>query len=841
LVADFGIAYVKRPLPEDLDELNTLDAREATTFIAGGDLYFRDLAAPGARERNVTFRETGGMGDVKDVEMSFDGTRLLFAMRMPEIEGADPEDQPKWNIWEYDIAADELRRIIASDIIAEDGHDVAPHYLPDGRIIFSSDRQRASKAILLDEGKPQFSALDESRNEHAVVLHVMNEDGSDIHQVSFNQSHDLDPVVLSSGEVVFTRWDNMGNRNNLNLYKMKPDGTELQLLYGANSHQTGTDGGLVEFLQPREMPDGSLMVVLRPGSGSYLGGDIVKIDVENYIENTQPTLANAGVLTGPAQESVSVNETRTDQLPSPGGRFNSAFPLWDGTDRAFVSWTPCRLLEGTRIVPCTDDRIADPNAEEAPPLYSIYIYDPEAGTQVPVFTPQEGFMYSDVVAAQPRTLPNIIFDKQGGVELDQTLVDENVGILDIRSVYDFEGAYSDFAAGIPTISALADPALTTADQRPARFLRIVKAVGIPDDNVKDFVGNAFGRSAGQLMREIVGYAPIEPDGSVRIKVPANVPLAVSALDQEGRRITARHQSWLQVRPGEVVECNGCHWPSSGVSHGRPDAFAAVNQGAPFDGYQFPNTEAMFFANFGETMAESRTRIDPTALNPTLDIRYDDVWTDEIAAGRPKDASFEYSYGDLTTPGPADAACQTTWTSTCRIVINYETHIHPLWGKDRGPDTCTDCHTTDNAGMDRVADAQLDLTDGPSDQAGRTDLFKSYVELLFPDFEEELNMAGNLTDVLVQRTDGAGNPVFLTDDEGNLILDDMGNPIPILDPVTVPPAMSVAGATVSGSFFDLFAPGGTHEGRLDPAELKLIAEWLDIGGQYYNNPFDAPDN
>ena len=31
----------------------------------------------------------------------------------------------------------------------------------------------------------------------------------------------------------------------------------------------------------------------------------------------------------------------------------------------------------------------------------------------------------------------------------------------------------------------------------------------------------------------------------------------------------------------------------------------------------------------------------------------------------------------------------------------------------------------------------------------------------------------------------------------------------------------------------------HTGTLNPAELKLIAEWLDIGGQYYNNPFAVP--
>ena len=69
--------------------------------------------------------------------------------------------------------------------------------------------------------------------------------------------------------------------------------------------------------------------------------------------------------------------------------------------------------------------------------------------------------------------------------------------------------------------------------------------------------------------------------------------------------------------------------------------------------------------------------------------------------------------------------------------------------------------------------------------------------------------------------------------------DDGAPIPILVNVNVPPSMSVNGAGASGNFFNLFRTGGSHEGFLSPAELRLIAEWLDVGGQYYNNPFDAP--
>jgi hypothetical protein len=287
-------------------------------FHAGGDLYVRDQAAPSAPETNVTGALTQGMGDVRDVEGSFDGTKVVFALHLPMIEGADPEDQPTWNIWEYDATTQQLHRVIPSDIVAEEGDDIMPHYLPDGRIVFSSTRQRQSKAILLDEGKPQFDAQDEDREEPAFLLHVMNADGSDIHQISFNQSHDLDPSVMDDGRIMFSRWDHAGGNNEINLYAMRPDGTQLELLYGAHSHATGTDGSDVEFLDPRPADNGNVIVRAQPFTATDFGGDLLEIDVANYVENTQPTAAESRRLNGPAQEAARpCNVVRTIEGPSP--------------------------------------------------------------------------------------------------------------------------------------------------------------------------------------------------------------------------------------------------------------------------------------------------------------------------------------------------------------------------------------------------------------------------------------------------------------------------------------------------------------------------------------------
>ena len=75
------------------------------------------------------------------------------------------------------------------------------------------------------------------------------------------------------------------------------------------------------------------------------------------------------------------------------------------------------------------------------------------------------------------------------------------------------------------IAAVADSVQTPPANRPARFLRIEKAVAIPDEDTVDLDNTAFGPNIQQGMREVIGYAPIEPDGSVRVKVPANVALA----------------------------------------------------------------------------------------------------------------------------------------------------------------------------------------------------------------------------------------------------------------------------------------------------------------------------
>ncbi len=857
---DFPIFYVKRTIPPNTDDLRMLrDAVKPTQnqlVVPKADLFKRASASPSADETNITARITGNdTYDIKDVDVSLDGKKVVFAMRGPLTQQMKQKDMPTWHLWEYVIATDTLQQVIPATLVPDESNNVAPHYMPDGRVVFSSTAQRQSKATLLDEGKPQFEAQDEDRNEPAFVLHVIDQLRTEFHQISFNQSHDRDATVLSNGRILWSRWDHAPGKDGMHLYTSNPDGTDVQLYYGANSHMTGTNpqgtnDAVIEFVKPKEMQDGRILTIVRPYTDVDFGGDLVIINGNQFVENNQPLLADAG-LPGPAQTRATTNNVIDVPGPSPGGRFNSAFPIWDNSGRILVSWSQCRLLDATTaaIVPCTDARLADPNVKTAPPLYSVWMFNPSQNTLLPVMPPVENVMVTDIVAAEPRTLQNIILDKVPGVDIDQELVTENVGVIDIRSVYDFDG--TDTAK--PSTPALADPAQTTAAQRPARFIRLAKPVSIPDRDVLDLNNAAFGASG--FMREILGYAPVEPDGSVRIKVPANVAFQIDVLDVNGRRISPAHAAWLQVRPGEILTCNGCHTPAtpqSPRSHGRQGLFNSAYPGAPAAGSPFPHTVSTFLPGAGETMAQARARTSCTTdtpkckqMLPSVNLYYQDVWTDPTSAGRAADASFDYSYNNALqffTPAPNTACLDSfggpsKWRSNCRIVINYPKHIQALWDLKRQTvdamgnvvtdHTCTQggCHTTAPAAGATVAvqapAGQLNLTTDACDQEPLQPV--SYCHLLFQHDKQEVIM-GALT-LVPGPPDAAGNPTT----------------------VPVGPFMNAGSANgaLSSAFLGRFAPGSgsTHAGYLSPAELRLISEWLDIGAQFFNNPFDpaAPVN
>ncbi|WP_374585819.1 HzsA-related protein [Ideonella dechloratans] len=839
VAGDVPLVYVKRA-----DTLN-LNPTDGAPFAPGGDLMLREKSSPSAPEHNLTQQFTQGKGDVSGPEVSYDAKKVVFAMRCPSsntsrIDGV-AACTGRWNLWEYDMSSGGLtggsfRRLTASTT----DDDVDPVYLPGHRgFVFTSNRQTKSH---LDQALGRsYYALDEYERQRVFNLHTMDADGGTITQISFNQSHDRSPVIRPNGDIMFSRWDHVGDRNHFKVFRMKPDGTDMFVLYGAHSEGN-------TYLHPRDMDPagkyaGYLSTDAMPLQRTKEGGALLLIDAANYSEQNTP--ANSTVPTTGGQQQLTAQELNMDRGFSRYGRVTTPYPLWDGTNRLLLAYKPCEVTRNGEVTPCAklssdeiarleatdrtkEELAADTVQDNVPPHYAIYMFDPAQQTWLVVAAPPAGFMYIDPVALQARTEPHTV----EATNVDADLAAQNLGLLEVRSVYDTDGlgrmgdavlGAADLKSGCTTAIAKTTPtdALDTRPQvadlirmknpadsaygcSPARFVRAVRAVAPPANtmNLREAIGETNFEP-----QQILGYAPIEPDGSFKLVVPADTPIGLAVVDSEGRAFQT-HTNWIQIRPGERRTCDGCHSPRRGAS---------LNSGSIVDTMPSALRSALASAHLsGETMASTRTRLDANALKLVSDLIYQDVWADTTQAGvsaRPA-ISLRYTGNadpsqDLATPVPTDG------------IINYPEHIQPLWTRNRGSNTCTNCHN---------ASAGLNLL-GTVAGSGR---LASYDELLIGDPVIDPSTGLPKTQLKNGVPEVVRQPALVETgaSEGDAL--GLARKSRLMEILAGTLLMSAADAQTAH-------PTPTtvnHAGMLNAAEKRLLAEWMDLGGKYYNDPFNA---
>jgi hypothetical protein len=851
---DVPVAYVKRSTSL------SMNPTDGAPTAPGGDLIVREKSSASAQEHNVTSVITQGNGDASDPEVSYDGKKIVFALRCPtsntsQINGV-AACTGRWNIWEYDmtngLANGTLRRITSSTT----DDDADPYYLPGGAgFVFTSNRQekaRPNQAL-----GQSYKALDEYEREAVMNLHTMDANGGNIRQISFNQSHDRNPVVRPNGDIMFSRWEHVGDRNRFAVFRSKPDGTDMFVLYGAQSPGNS-------FLHPRDMDPagayrGHLTSSLMPLSGTQEGGALMVIDAFNYSENNTRAFVSAPAQGG--QRSVTEDPINDGMGLSINGRLTTPYPLWDGTNRVLLSYASCDVIdtaEGNVLRPCVIARNLDPEAfarvgarnvlaselatnrfqQNRRPVYAVYMYNPATQKMTIVASPPAGFMYTDPIAIQARAEPNAT----PPVAVDATLAAQNLALIEVRSVYDTDGlnrmgeqmlTAADRPAGcdrgiattaapaeesetrttVANIMAIKDPANPAYHCTPVRFVRAMRAVAPPQGMTG--LRSSIGETEFE-QQQILGYAPVEPDGSFKLHVPADTPLALSIIDSKGRAIQT-HTNWIQVRPGERRTCDGCHSPRRGAS---------LNSGVVVN--TMPAALRASIASThetGETMAATRTRQTPAALSLQADLDFTDVWADTAQSGITARAPIQIRYTGNANPADDLQTLAPATTGVRRGVINYPEHIQPLWTRARGPNgahTCTNCHSDA---------AVLDLR-GTTSGTGR---LTSYEELLVGD--PIIDTGTGLPRIvirdgepmvergapLVETSSGAGNSAGGTRKSrlGEILF---GEEL-------------LAGAAARTAHPNPPNTAPNHAAMLNKAELRLVTEWMDLGGQYYNDPFN----
>ncbi|MHB8862950.1 MAG: HzsA-related protein [Pirellulaceae bacterium] len=458
-------------------------------YAWGENLYTLTPPRPDGVLKNLTQLENGL---VQGPHVSCDGTSILFAMR-PQA------DRGGFHIYEVHVDGSELRQLTLGNC-----NDVDPAYLPDGRIIFSSDRA----------GYQEYYHQERSR-----ALYVMDPNGANLEQVTFNPNQDYEPRVLSDGRVLYSsyrfyaqdgspgpvRGESYGiTRIETVLRVILPDGSGDQLLYGAMRgsffaplrpmpfsdqragwHRRGYHVG-VSVSQAREMPDGRI-VCTTPAGLTLLDMTGGPTDCELPLFPEVVNLAGG--------EEVYIHNY-DDQ--NPVGRFTSPYPLDD--EWILVSHAPWNDLRGSGYG-----------------LYALHL--PTRTMRLVYDDPQLSEVHA--VAIAPRTVPPVIASTLRRAA-------PATGRIYCNSVFNTDLPF--------------EPA-------QVKYVRVIEGIQM---------GLSINANAAWRTREL-GTTPLHPDGSFYVEVPADVPLRFELLDTDGR-ILVHETEFNYVRPGETKGCIGCHEP-----------------------------------------------------------------------------------------------------------------------------------------------------------------------------------------------------------------------------------------------------------------------------------------
>ena len=156
-------------------------------------------------------------------------------------------------------------------------------------------------------------------------------------------------------------------------------------------------------------------------------------------------------------------------------------------------------------------------------IYLVDIYD-----NMTLICENEGEGLMTPILAKSRPVPPVIPDRVN--------LKDSTAVVFIQDIYEGEGL----------------PGVPRGTVKELRIFAYEYAyIKSPSDHT------AQGIQSGWDIKRLLGTVPIEEDGSVKFRIPANTPISIQPLDSEGRAIQWM-RSWLTGMPGETVSCVGCH-------------------------------------------------------------------------------------------------------------------------------------------------------------------------------------------------------------------------------------------------------------------------------------------
>ncbi len=516
-------------------EKETSPNAEEANYRVGGELVLVELET---KDNQTTKTETvllsDGDGIIRDPDVSEDGTKILFSW-------SNAKQTDDFHLYEYDLLTDKYRQLTFGVGVA----DTEPKYMPNGDIIFSSTRMTQ----VIDCFYTPISNL-----------YLCGPDGENIVRVGYDQVHTTYPTLTDDGRVLYTRWD-YNDRTQVytqSIFQMFPDGTNQTEVYGNN---TNFPPSLLHTRQVAGTTDQYISIA--SGHHCYQVGKLCIIDTSKGRNSTE---AENDTLT------FIVGENEQSELPyikGDGDEYHDTYGNW-----GFVYKYPYSVTKDTFLVSGADIGYSNGSSYEAEKTgwgnagwgnsaqFKIYIMN-TLGERVELVGMSGGVGASQIVPIVKRTL----FERPSMVNYGTS-----TGTYYIGNIYEGEG-------------------LKGVEVGSAKYLRVValdyRAYSIGNVGVSDTTidaknsGQAFGAvSVGNGswdVKQVLGIVPIEEDGSVLFKVPAETPVYFQVLDENGSMIQTM-RSWSTLMPGETFSCIGCHEDKNTVPPANSTTTLAMKKG-----------------------------------------------------------------------------------------------------------------------------------------------------------------------------------------------------------------------------------------------------------------------
>ncbi len=369
-------------------------------------------------------------------------------------------------------------------------------------------------------------------------IYSLNPDGTGLAQLTDGPFHDIDPAELPDGRIVFTStrigtFEEYHNPPSRSLFVMQPDGSGIHAITHTiifdNEPEVLSDGRIIFIRSDNFFDRGKVETMLHAihpdGRGGYTefaidNGPEYGGRLRSYLcgspapmpDGRLAFVSGPGITIGsPGAPSMKQNNFRMqagDVAPLPDGRLLCTMgaqytdEIGSGKQKRTVAGFDYR-------------KIGVLDHERRPPEFTVIYEAQKEGIHSPVFL-------------GPRKRPAVLPEK---VDCSKPHTGSETGFLFCQNARFTKHS--------------------TAGWRHVRAIRVLAGKGLTMRSSHSYIVHA-----GSEVRDL-GTVPLNPDGSFFVEVPANTPLALQAVDAEGRS-ELNEMSWIYLRPGERRSCIGCH-------------------------------------------------------------------------------------------------------------------------------------------------------------------------------------------------------------------------------------------------------------------------------------------